>query len=232
VFNRVYRERSDRSREALQQETFGLVRSLVDDGLAVVGDRTREGFAAWSLPIGERLERIRAEFAAHVEKQAPSSFEQPWLKLTDEGRQAARAVPVGKGEESPDTAVKQWTWPFADAAREVLLYGTIDWIELGQIDWRVREVSPGESDQVVQQRSLELIADLVDGGLARVGSFGSGARGFVPWLGSPDETLSRIRSVYVDGYDNTDVWEWYCLLELTRKGELFARAMENRVQPR
>ena len=60
----------------------------------------------------------------------------------------------------------------------------------------------------------------------------AGRAGFVPWLGSPDETLSRIRSVYVDGYDNTDVWEWYCLLELTRKGELFARAMENRVQPR
>ena len=64
-----------------------------------------------------------------------------------------------------------------------------------------------------------------------MGSFGSGGRGFVPWEGSLEEKLSRIRSVYIDGYDNTDVWEWYCVLELTRKGELFARAIEAQAQP-
>jgi hypothetical protein len=215
----------------VQQETFDLVRSLVDDGLAVIGDRTQEGFEPWTLPIGDGLERIHAEFAADAAGQKVDAFDQPWLQLTETGRRAAQAIPVEDGSKPPDNSVPQWDWPFASAAREVLIYGTIDWIELGQIHWRVMEVSPGESPAVLQQRTLELIADLIRGGLAEVGSFGSEPRGFVPWEGSVDEKLSRIRAVYVDEYD-ADGWDWYCMLELTRKGELFARAMEAQAQPK
>ncbi len=231
VHSRVFREGPDRSPEVLQQATFDLVRSLVDDGLAVIGDRTEQGFVAWTLPVGDGLEGIRAEFAAHVADQKVRAFDPPWLRLTEAGRRAAQAVPVDNGGEPPDSSVRQWDWPFADAAREVLVYGTIDWIELGQIHWRVKEVSPDEPTAVLQQRTLELIADLVGGGLAEVGSFGSGTRGFAPWEGSLEEKLSRIRSVYVDGYDNTDEWYWYCMLELTRKGELLARTIEPQPQP-
>ncbi len=231
VHNRVFREQPDRSPEAVQQETIDLVRSLVDDGLAVIGDRTEQGFVAWTLPIGDGLERIRADYARHVAHQEVSAFDPPWLKLTDAGRRAARAIPVGDGGAASDEAVPQWDWPLPAAAREVLLYGTIDWIELGQIHQRVTEVSPGESPAVLQQRTLELIGDLIRGGLVEVGSFGSGTRGFVAWQGSPDDELSRIRSVYVDGYDDIDLWEWYCALELTRKGELLARAIEAGRQP-
>jgi hypothetical protein len=84
---------------------------------------------------------------------------------------------------------------------------------------------------VLQQRTLELIGDLVRGGLAEVGSFGDGAFGFFPWEGPLDEKLSRIRSVYVNEYD-ADAWDWYCMLELTRRGVLFARAIEAQTQPR
>ena len=38
---------------------------------------------------------------------------------------------------------------------EVLVYGTIDWVELGQIHWRVKEVSPDVPIEVVQQRTLD-----------------------------------------------------------------------------
>ncbi len=230
VHNRVFREQPDRSPEVLQQETFDLVRSLVDDGLAVIGDRTQQGFVAWTVPVGDGLERIRAEYAAHIADKEVSAFDPPWLKLTEAGRQAAQTVPVDDGGEPPDNSVPQWDWPFAQAAKEVLVYGTIDWIELGQIHWRVKEVSPGEPLTAVQQRTLELIADLVGGGLAEVGAFGSGSRGFVPWDGPLDEKLNRIRSVYVDEYD-ADAWDWLCMLELTRKGELFARAIEAQAQP-
>lgn len=183
----MYRELSDQSPKALQQATFDLIRSLVDDGLAVVGDRTEQGFVAWTVPVFDGLERIRADVAASIADQAVGDFDPPWLKLTKEGRRAALAVPVQGGGESSDMAVGQWDWPFVDAAREVLVYGTIDWIALGQIHWRVMEVSPGESIAVLQLRTVELIADLVTGGLTEVGAFGSGAFGFVPWEDSLDD---------------------------------------------
>jgi hypothetical protein len=231
VHNLVFREQAGRSPEAVQQVTFDLVRSLVDDGLADIGDRTEQGFVAWTLPVGDGLERVRAEYAAHVADQKVGGFDTPWLRLTEAGRRAAQAVPVDGGGESPDRSVRQWDWPFRDAAREVLLYGTIDWIELAQIHWRVKEVSPGEPAAVLQRRTLELIADLVRGGLAEVGAFGSESFGFVPWGGSLEATLSRIRSVYVDEYDDANAWEWYCMLELTRKGQLLARAIEAQTLP-
>jgi hypothetical protein len=38
--------------------------------------------------------------------------------------------------------------------------------------------------------------------------------------------MEAIRSVYVDDYDDSDAWDWSCLLELTRRGELVARSIE------
>ena len=139
---------------------------------------------------------------------------------------------MGDGGETPDNAVPQWDWPLPDAAREVLVYGTIDWIELGQIHWRCQEVSPDEpSDGAAaadsradrRPRSWRASRDLAP-------SAGD-APGFVAWDCSLDDALSRIRSVYVDDYDDMDVWDWFCLLELTSRGELLARAIEARGQP-
>lgn len=226
VHNRVLREQLDRSPVAVQQETFELVRSLVDEGLFVIGDRTEQGFVAWTVPVGDRLERIREQFAAELIGEKPGNFDQPWLRLTDAGRQAAETIPVDPVGEPPERIVPQWDWPLPDAAREVLVYGTIDWVELGQIHWRVSEVSPGEPVPVLQQRTLELIADLVRGGLARLGAISSDTRGFVEWACSLDDALNRIRSVYVVDYDDSSAWEWFCLLELTRRGELVARSIE------
>ena len=107
VHNLVFREQADRSPEAVQQGTFDLVRSLVDDGLAVIGDRTQQGFVAWTLPVGDGLERIRADDAAHVADQEVSAFDPPWLKLTDAGRRVAQAIPAGDGGESADSFVPQ-----------------------------------------------------------------------------------------------------------------------------
>ena len=149
-----------------------------------------------------------------------------WLRLTEAGRAAARDVPVGAVGDPQDGAVKQWDWPFAQAAARVLVYGTIDWIELGQIHWRVKEVSPDVPIDVVQQRALELIAELVRGGLVVVGSIDTGAYGFVAWECTVEEALSRIRAVYVDRFDDESAWEWVCLLELTRRGTVLARTIE------
>lgn len=83
---------------------------------------------------------------------------------------------------------------------------------------------------MLQQRTLELIADLVRGGLARLGAFNAEALGFVPWDCSMDHALNRIRSAYVDDHDDPSAWEWFCMLELTRRGELLARSIEARAR--
>jgi hypothetical protein len=223
VQNRVFREQSDPSPEGVRQATFDLVSNLVGDGLAVLGDRTERGFQAWPEPVNKRLDSVQAAIA-----DDPADL--PWLQLTDAGRQAAMAVPVDDGGEAPDDAVPQWDWPLPDAARNVLVYGTIDWIELGQVHWRVSEVSPDEPSTVLQQRTLELIADLVRGGLARLGAFSGDAPGFVAWDCSLDDAVDRIRSVYVDDYDDSNAWDWFCLLELTRRGELVARSIDTQAQ--
>lgn len=199
--------------EAIQLALVDLVRSLVAEGLAVVGDRTQAGFVPWTIPVVDGLDRREG-----------------WLRLTEAGRAAARDVPVGAVGDPQDGAVKQWDWPFAQAAARVLVYGTIDWIELGQIHWRVKEVSPEMPVDVVQQRTLELIAELVRGGLVVVGSIDTGAYGFVAWECTVEEALSRIRAVYVDRFDDESAWEWVCLLELTRRGTVLARTIDAQAQ--
>ncbi|OBA98131.1 hypothetical protein A5662_16390 [Mycobacteriaceae bacterium 1482268.1] len=195
--------------EAIQRALVELVGSLIDDGLVVVGDRTQGGFVPWQFSVVDGLDGREG-----------------WLQLTETGRAVAREIPVGAVGEGPNSTVKQWDWPFAQAAAKVLVYGTIDWVELGQIHWRVKEVSPDAPIDTVQQRTLDLISELVSGGLMVVGSIDTGAHGFVPWDCSVAEALSRIRSVYVDRYDDTAGWEWFCLLELTRQGTVLAGAIE------
>jgi hypothetical protein len=185
------------------------VRSLVDEGFAVVGGRTQAGFMPWTIPVVDGLDGREG-----------------WLQLTDAGRAAARDVPVGAVGDLPDGAVKHWGWPLAQAAARVLVYGTIDWVELGQIHWCVKEVSPDVPIDLVQQRTLELIAELVRGGLVVVGSIDTGAYGFVAWECPVEEAVSRISAVYVDRFDDESAWEWFCLLELTRRGTVLARAIE------
>jgi hypothetical protein len=217
VRNLVFRESRSAGEqadpEAIQPALVNLVGSLVDEGLAVVGDRTQAGFMPWTIPVVDGLDGREG-----------------WLQLTEAGRAAARDVPVGAVGDLPDNAVKQWDWPFAQAAARVLVYGTVDWVELGQIHWRVKEVSPDTPVDVVQQRTLELIAELVRGGLMVVGSIDTEAYGFVAWECPVEEAVSRIRAVYVDRFDDESAWEWFCLLELTRNGTVLARTIEAQAQ--
>lgn len=212
VRNLAYREDPDRSQEDVGEATSELVLALLRDGLAVVGDRSVSGFVERSDPGSGLLD----------------GTQETWLRLTEAGRLAAKAVPVTNKEKSPNSAVKQFDWPLLDAAREVLLSGTIDWVELGQVHWRVKEVSPDVPIEVVQRRTLQLIAELVDEELVVIGQIENHADGLVPWNCSLDEALGRIRAIYVDRYDETAMWEWCCLLELTRLGAALAWEIEAR----
>ena len=162
VHNRVSREQPDRSPPAVQQETFELVRSLVDEGLVVIGDRTEQGFVAWTLPVGDGLERIREQFAAELAGEEPGNFDQPWLQLTDAGRQAAETIPVDPDGEPPDRIVPQWDWPFARCGpRSIgLRHHRLDRARADRLA-SVRSQSGSSRSRWCNSASLELIADLV-----------------------------------------------------------------------
>ena len=104
----------------------------------------------------------------------------------------------------------------------ILLRGLADWVALDRIHWDVSESKPGAPLIAIQEETLALIHDLVAEGLFEVGEV-SDERGFSPWTEPLDEAVERIRRVYVAGFDQQDIWPWYCWLNLTDKGERLAQ---------
>ena len=46
------------------------------------------------------------------------------------------------------------------------------------------------------------------------------------WGCSTDEAMQRVRDLYIDHYDDVDVWIWRVWLDLTETGEKLARQLE------
>ena len=85
---------------------------------------------------------------------------------------------------------------------------------------------PGASLTAIQAETLGLVRALADEGLFLIGDLtGTGGR-FVAWTTSPEGSLQRISSEYVERYDNKDTWPWYCWLDLTAEGDRVAHAIE------
>jgi hypothetical protein len=53
---------------------------------------------------------------------------------------------------------------------------------------------------------------------------------FAPWDCPIDESINRIRGVYVDNFDDQNVWPRYCWLDLTKKGARLAHEIEMKCQ--
>jgi hypothetical protein len=108
---------------------------------------------------------------------------------------------------------------------EVLTDGLIDWVELDQIHWYVARENAGTAVSVIQGKTLELIRSLVSDGLFELGDLkGEGAR-FTAWNIPLDESIQRIRDVYVTNFDDENTWPWFCWLDLTEKGQQVAEAI-------
>lgn len=104
----------------------------------------------------------------------------------------------------------------------ILLRGLSDWVALDRIHWDVAESMPGTPVAAIQEATLKLIHDLVEEGLFEIGDV-AGDRGFSAWASPLDESIERIRRVYVTEFDNKYVWPWYCWLNLTDNGERVAQ---------
>jgi hypothetical protein len=112
------------------------------------------------------------------------------------------------------------------ARDEILTDGLIDWVELHRIHWRVARENAGEPLSVIQDKTIDLIRSLVSDGLFEVGDLNGKECRFAAWNTPLDESIQRIRDVYVTNFDDQNTWPWFCWLQITDKGLQVAEAIE------
>lgn len=104
------------------------------------------------------------------------------------------------------------------ARDDVLQDGLVDWVPLERIHWYVNNENKGQPPSAVQTKVIDLIIDLVAEGLFIIGdTTGEGGR-FVPWKLPLADALTRIRGVYIDNFDESNIWGWAVWLEMTKQG--------------
>jgi hypothetical protein len=114
------------------------------------------------------------------------------------------------------------------ARDEVLLRGLIDWVALERVHRRVARANPGKPVADIQNKTLDLIWSLVSDGMFELGDLtGAGGR-FAAWTAQLDESIRRIRHVYVTKFDHEEEWWFYCWLAITEKGLQAAEAIAAR----
>jgi len=77
----------------VQRETLATIRSLVGDGLFVLGDLSGETgrLVPWSEPLDESIEKISDVYVAKYDDR-PEWVWFVWMELTDAGKRLARAL--------------------------------------------------------------------------------------------------------------------------------------------
>jgi hypothetical protein len=110
------------------------------------------------------------------------------------------------------------------AREEVLRWGLDDWVELDRVHLCVGQENAGQPISVIQNKTLELIHSLVSDGMFVLGDVKRGV-GFTAWNTSLDESMERIRDVYVTNFEDENTWMWFCWLDATEAGLEAARAL-------
>jgi hypothetical protein len=77
----------------VQKEALGIIRSLVSEGLFVLGAMSgpRRSWEAWDDPLESAMRRISEVYVAEYD-DPPAWIWFSWMKLTDKGRHVAEAL--------------------------------------------------------------------------------------------------------------------------------------------
>jgi hypothetical protein len=111
--------------------------------------------------------------------------------------------------------------------REALLNsGLIDWVSLSDVDSRAAKMCRGLPRPQRQEIALDTIRSLVSEGLFTAGNLDTEDGRFAAFDEPLDQTMTRIREVYVGRYDDTIKWAYRFWFELTDKGTEAATATE------
>jgi hypothetical protein len=93
VDSHVTRQNPSASVSEVQNETLETVRSLVSDGLFVLGAMSgKDGrWEAWDAPLDASMQKISELYVTRYD-DPPAWVWSTWMELTDKGRQAAREL--------------------------------------------------------------------------------------------------------------------------------------------
>jgi hypothetical protein len=116
------------------------------------------------------------------------------------------------------------------ARDEIILWGLVDWVALERIHWFVARENPSDPVSASQTKTLNLIRSLVTDGLFSVGDLNGEDDRFRAWDCTLDEAIQRIRSEYIDRFEDTTSWPWFCWLAPTDKGIQVARELRANVE--
>jgi len=95
----VTRQNPSASLPEIQNETLAVIRSLVSDGLFVLGAMSGEGgrWEPWDQPLEKSMRKIAEVYLNRYDD--PSAWIwYAWMKLTDEGQKAAHALQGGAAD--------------------------------------------------------------------------------------------------------------------------------------
>jgi hypothetical protein len=114
------------------------------------------------------------------------------------------------------------------ARENILIYGLIDWVNLGGVHSYALQEDRSASLSEVQQKTLDTIRSLVSDGLVELGDLAGEDGSFVAWNTQLDESMKEIHDIYVNHFDDSLTWTIYCWLNLTGKGEQVAESLEQK----
>ncbi|MGH3958657.1 hypothetical protein [Mycobacterium sp.] len=88
----VAEENAGQPLSVIQDTVLELIRSLVSDGLYVVGELNESSrFEAWDTPLAESIQRIRDVYTTNFDDDAEWWF-YSWLAITEKGWQVAEDI--------------------------------------------------------------------------------------------------------------------------------------------
>jgi hypothetical protein len=125
--------------------------------------------------------------------------------------------------------VDESAWAARSAREKVILWGLVDWVELERVHDFVAEENPGAQLSILQDQTLDMIGSLVAESLFVIGDLTGPGNRFTPWGTSLDDSLRRIRSEYVNRFEDKTIWPWLCWLDLTDEGTRVAHELEARI---
>jgi hypothetical protein len=111
--------------------------------------------------------------------------------------------------------------------QKLLNAGLIDWVSLSEVNSEAALLCPDLPRPQRQEIALNTIRSLVSEGLFAAGNLDTENGRFAAFDEPLDQTMARIRDVYIDRYDETIEWAFRFWFDLTDKGTDAAIATES-----